>query len=189
MSKWKATMPRELPAEGKVDVVFAHRGAAGSRMEIHGAFDKTVVGRLFGAMTQLAAGPVVAVATALVDRDSRQAQVIRWCARTFGEAVAVDKRERAERFLEEALELAQACGVDVARVSSISRHVYSKPVGEIDQEIGGVGVTLLALAENYGISADMAERNELTRVLRKDPAHFRARQDAKAAAGVARASE
>lgn len=56
MSKWKATMPRALPADGEVDVVFAQRGAAGSRMEISGAFEKNAVGRLFGEMTRLAAG-------------------------------------------------------------------------------------------------------------------------------------
>lgn len=64
MSKWKATMPRALPADGKVDVVFAQRGAAGSRMEIHGEFDKNAVGRLFGEMTRLAAGKAPAESTA-----------------------------------------------------------------------------------------------------------------------------
>lgn len=123
------------------------------------------------------------------DRDSRQFQVIRWCADTFGFGVATDGRERAKRFLEEAIELAQACGISFDELEDVAAHVYSKPVGDIAQEIGGVGVTLLALAHNFGFSADEAERKELDRVLSKDPAHFRARQDAKAAAGGARLSE
>jgi NTP pyrophosphatase (non-canonical NTP hydrolase) len=115
--------------------------------------------------------------------------VIDWCSRTFGDAVATDPLERAARLIEEAIELVQACGLPADRVADIARHVYSKPVGEVAQEVGGVGVTLLALADVFGVSAELEERREVLRVLSKDPAHFRARQDAKAAAGVARVSE
>ena len=43
-------------------------------------------------------------------------------------------------------------------------HVFSRPPGEVGQELGGVGLTVLALAETVGLSADQEERAELWRV-------------------------
>ena len=62
-------------------------------------------------------------------------------------------------------------------------HVYAKAVGELGQEVGGLGVTLLALAEAAGISADAAELREIERVRSKPLAGFSARNAAKKAAG------
>jgi len=123
------------------------------------------------------------------NRDSRQAIAIDWSVKAFGEAVATDKKERALRFLEEAIELAQACGIEFLDIPALAAHVYGKPVGEVAQEVGGVGVTLLILCQNLGLSAEDCEWAELKRILTLGPAHFTARQDAKAAAGVARKSE
>ena len=61
--------------------------------------------------------------------------------------------------------------------------VFSRPKGEIAQELGGVGVTVLLLAEAAGCSAEMEEAREVLRVLAKPLAHFKARTQAKTEAG------
>lgn len=117
-------------------------------------------------------------------RDARQSDAFAWGGRTFGE-INLNKRERARRFLEEAIELGQACGLDLTDVHRITCHVMSKPVGHTAQEVGGVGVTLLMLCQSLGISADHAERSELARVQNIPAQHFRDRHNIKALAGVA----
>ncbi len=118
-------------------------------------------------------------------RNTRQRVVFSWVVRAFGWRAADSIRERRERFLEEAIELYQACGGDFFRVGDIARHVYAKPIGDIGQEAGGVGVTLLSLCSCVGVSAEYCERSELERVLALPIEHFRARQNFKAAAGIA----
>lgn len=71
---------------------------------------------------------------------------------------------RARRFIEEALELAQACGVEQEKARAILDHVYSRPPGDPYQEVGGVGMTLLPLCEMIGISAEQAFEDEYARV-------------------------
>ena len=71
-------------------------------------------------------------------------------------------------------------------------YVFSRPVGVLHQELGGVGVCILALAAAAGLSADEEERREVERVLAKPLDHFRQRNAAKNAAGflaVATATE
>lgn len=121
------------------------------------------------------------------ERAFRQRLVRGFVERAFGEAAFESIEERASRVLEEALELAQACGVGQVRAMEIAAYVYGRPAGTISQEIGGVGVTLLALAERRGLSADGCEQEELERVLSKSPSHFRERQERKAASGIAMA--
>lgn len=116
-------------------------------------------------------------------RSKRQLRIISWVRATFGEA-ALGLEERTMRFIEEAAELAQACGLSQEAVLRIVHHVYGRPVGEPAQEAGGVGCTLLALCEVLGIDADELEDNELRRVVEKPKSHFQARQNAKADAGV-----
>jgi hypothetical protein len=109
---------------------------------------------------------------------------LNWTAETFGEhTLAID--ERAARFIEEALELVQATGLPIERVIAIAQHVYAKPRGDVPQEIGAVGVTLLALAEVAHVSADDAETAEMRRVFAIPKERFRKRQNAKADAGIA----
>lgn len=120
-------------------------------------------------------------------RDARQFRVLAWARRVFGvpgRADTASPQERALRFIEEAIELAQAIGLQHEDVDRVSRHVFSKPPGEPFQEAGGVGVTLLALCEVLSISAQDAERAEFERVLTKTPEHFQARQAEKRAAGL-----
>lgn len=117
-------------------------------------------------------------------RDARQGQIYDWVRRTFGTST-LSATERALRFIEEALELVQAQGIPAERVRAVLDHVYGKPPGSINQEVGGVGVTLLGYCAACGISADAEEFEEMRRVFAIDPAHFRQRHDVKARAGIA----
>ena len=118
------------------------------------------------------------------ERDMRQLAVFEWAKEAFTSA-ATTPNERAARFLEEALELAQAQGIAQSYVEALTKHVYSKPIGEVKQEVGGCGVTLLAYCESVGVSADDEEYEEVKRVIAIDPSYFRKRHNIKAAAGVA----
>lgn len=117
-------------------------------------------------------------------RDNRQDEVTKWVIRCFGRK-ALHLHERASRFLEESFELCQASGLPKEQALKLLDYVYSRPVGEPGQEIGGVGISLLALAEALSVSADAEELDELTRVLSKTPEHFRARHSKKVDQGIA----
>lgn len=93
-----------------------------------------------------------------------QYQVFIWVRDVFGIKIALDKKERGHRFIEEAIELAQACGSTKQEVLDLVDYVYSRPVGEVDQEIGGVQLTLAALAHAYNLSIGVCGTLELERV-------------------------
>lgn len=116
-------------------------------------------------------------------RRHRQERVHAWCVEAFGAASAVSVPELGLRLAEEALEAAQAAGVDVAQMHRLVDYVYARPVGVLEQELGGVGLTALALASAAGLDADRAEQCELERVLSKPPGYCAARNRAKVAAG------
>lgn len=117
-------------------------------------------------------------------RGERQVHIYNWVFETFGPLNA-GLEERAARFFEEAAELAQACDVSRAKIDRILDVVYSRPPGAIAQEIGGVSITLLALAEAAGVDAEKAEASESARVLAKPPSHWRQRHQQKADQGIA----
>ena len=119
-----------------------------------------------------------------MSRDNRQRAVFQWVRDTFGDPSTV-AGERVKRVLEEAAELAQSEGLTRDHARAIVDYVFGKPPGDPAQEVGGLGVTLLAYCESRGISADREERLEFERVLAVDPAHFRARHNRKADAGIA----
>jgi hypothetical protein len=115
---------------------------------------------------------------------TRQARILAWAVASFG-AVARNRDERAARLAEEAIEVAQAEGVSLEVIQRIAARVYSRPAGEIGREIGGVALTLEALAENLGRSADADCETELARVLAKPADHWRTKHAEKVAAGTA----
>ncbi len=117
-------------------------------------------------------------------RDERQATVAKWCAEAFGQDHASSLPQRGLRLLEEALEAAQAAGVPLAQAHHVVDYVYGRPVGELQQELGGIGVTVLALAAAAGLSAEEAEAREVARVLSKPIEHFRRRNIEKNEAGL-----
>jgi hypothetical protein len=116
-------------------------------------------------------------------RDDRQRVVAKWCAAAFGAGHASSIEQRGIRFLEEAIEAYQAAGCSREMAHKLVDYIFDKPAGELFQEFGGVGVTLLAFANAAGISADEAEAKEVARVLAKPLSHFAARNKLKNEAG------
>jgi hypothetical protein len=116
-------------------------------------------------------------------RDGRQVQVADWCARAFGADHASSLPQRGIRMLEEAAEAAQAAGVRREMAHKLIDYVWDRPAGELAQELGGVGVTVLALAQAAKLSADTCEQDEIARVLAKPIEHFAKRNRVKNDAG------
>jgi NTP pyrophosphatase (non-canonical NTP hydrolase) len=123
----------------------------------------------------------------LKDRHVRQRAIGVWTREAFGADHAYSLPHRGLRLLEEAIELAQAVGCDLKQCHNLLDYVFARPKGDIAQEMGGVGVTLLALGEATSISVEVAERTEVDRVLRKPLDHFRRRNAEKDAAGFSAA--
>jgi hypothetical protein len=61
-----------------------------------------------------------------------------WMKSCFTEEIIQDKLERSDRFIEESLELVQACGYSADRAHALVDYVFNRPVGEPFQETGGV---------------------------------------------------
>jgi hypothetical protein len=107
-----------------------------------------------------------------------------WACRCFGHEHCWDKKVRGLRFAEEAVELAQAVGVDKAQVLKMVENVYGKAPGDEHQELGGVMMTLAVLGHRLGWDLDKCFEIELLRVLAKPPEHFTLRNQAKIDLGL-----
>lgn len=107
-----------------------------------------------------------------------QAQVYDWTIACFGEEITRDRTERNHRFLEEALELVQAGGCTASEAHQLVDYVFGRDVGDPFQELGGVMVTLAALATANGFNMDAAGAHELARCWTKVE-QIRAKQAAK----------
>ena len=116
-------------------------------------------------------------------------RVVAWVESRLGTKILMDRKERAARLLEEALELAQAEGVPEILATNLARRVYDRPVGEPRQEAAGVGVCYLAYCHATDLAPLDVVAEEMTRVEGVDPAVTRARHDFKAAAGLALPAE
>lgn len=64
----------------------------------------------------------------------------------FGRQGMESKKERAMRFFEEACELVIAAGLSESEMKILMEDAVAKDVGELHQELGGAGVTLMGLA-------------------------------------------
>lgn len=100
----------------------------------------------------------------LLGRITFQENVAAWMNACFGREIAEDRIERNFRFLEEALELVQACGCGRSDAHQLVDYVYDRPWGKIGQEIGGVLVTLAALANAHGQDVTRCGDEELARI-------------------------
>lgn len=109
---------------------------------------------------------------------SFQDRVLPWLNTCFGEVIAGDIAERNHRFVEEALELVQACGCTASEAHQLVDYVFGRPIGERTQETGGVMVTLAALCLAHGLDMHEAGETELARIWTKVEA-IRAKQAAK----------
>ena len=109
---------------------------------------------------------------------SLQTRVGEWVEAAFGKKVAADTVERNHRFLEEALELVQAKGCSQSEAHQLVDYVYNRPDGDVNQEVGGVLLTLAALCNASDIDMTRAATSELDRVWEKIE-KIRAKQAAK----------
>ncbi|MDB5760558.1 MAG: hypothetical protein JWM30_3847 [Burkholderia sp.] len=107
-----------------------------------------------------------------------QSRVQPWMMECFGPTISADKQERNHRFLEEALELVQACGATQSEAHQLVDYVYGRPVGEKSQEVGGVQITLAALCLANDLDMHQAGEVELARIWTKVE-QMRAKQAAK----------
>lgn len=118
----------------------------------------------------------------------RAAHWLQWARETFGD-VAFDPRERALRFVEEAVELAHAIGLDAETLALIMARVYSRPAGAVPREIGQCLATFECLARVLEIDADRECTTELARVMAIPKDEWAIRHSAKVAAGFALGSQ
>jgi hypothetical protein len=109
---------------------------------------------------------------------SFQTRVGAWMQVCFGADISADREERNHRFLEEALELVQACGCTQCEAHQLVDYVYGRDQGDISQEVGGVMVTLAALCLANGFDMHAAGETELARIWTKID-KIRAKQAAK----------
>lgn len=116
-------------------------------------------------------------------RDDRQRTVSDWCRNAFGDDQASGLPQRGIRLLEEAIEAAQAAGCERDMSHKLVDFIFDRPAGELKQELGGIGVTVLALAAAANLSADVCETREIERVLSKPLTYFTQRNQAKNDAG------
>ena len=118
-----------------------------------------------------------------ISRSKRQELVTDWCGRAFGVESQQDRQKRVLRFLEEAMELFQAEGGEQGRAEALLQRVYSRPAGEVGQEVGGVCVTLLSYCSAAHLSLEECEAAEIARVLDKPVEEAQRRYDLKTKAG------
>lgn len=93
-----------------------------------------------------------------------QERVAAWMDVCFGQEIARDPDERTHRFLEESLELAQAMNCTEEEALQLVRYVFSRPKGAVDQEVGGVMLTLAGLCTASTVEMQPAGERELSRV-------------------------
>jgi len=87
-----------------------------------------------------------------------------WVHDTFTDGSAKSVPIRTFRFVEEAIELAQACDVTRTEVLRIVEYVYGRPKGDVAQEIGGAFTTLTVLCTALKVDAGEAATAEYVRI-------------------------
>jgi hypothetical protein len=123
-------------------------------------------------------------ASAQEEREQRQQQAGDRVREVWGAACLASPHERVMRLQEEVLKLAQAMNVPFHDLFKLFEVVSHRPSGEIEQELGGVCVTLLSLAQSLGFSLEEIERIELDRFLAADIEKMRRKGAEKNALGV-----
>ncbi|MGP1715571.1 MAG: hypothetical protein ACTS9Y_00195 [Methylophilus sp.] len=98
------------------------------------------------------------------DKNTFQVAVQEWVIKAFGQLHNNDKASRIHRAVEELLELAQSLNCTKEEVLQLVDYVFSRPVGEPKQELGGVMLTAAALANAFGMDMYECALTELARV-------------------------
>jgi hypothetical protein len=101
-------------------------------------------------------------------RHSFQHRCRQWILRCFTEEIADDSVERNYRFFEEATELVQSLGMSAVECHRLVEYVYSRPIGDPQQESGGVSVTHAVLCCANGIDQAHEAEVELRRILQPE---------------------
>lgn len=108
-----------------------------------------------------------------------------WMRKVFPPEIVSNEQERAMRFLEESLELCQSLGLSADKVAKVAEYVYSRPVGEVGQEIGGVMITLACLCETTKWDMMILGEYELDRINQPEVMEkIKAKQVTKAILGI-----
>lgn len=115
-----------------------------------------------------------------------QQEMLEWACDTFTIEVAMDRRERALRMIEEAIELAQACGLEIPDLGIVISRVYDRPAGEPVKEIGQAGMCLALLAELYDCDLPYEMCREFMRVQSIPKDEWARRHAAKVELGMAK---
>lgn len=87
-----------------------------------------------------------------------------WAIATFGKDVFDNAPERGKRLIEEALEYGQTQKVTKEQAHLLVDYVFSRPVGDPAQEMGGVMVTALVAAQSAGLDAGGCLTSEMERI-------------------------
>lgn len=105
-----------------------------------------------------------------------QRLVIQTGITVFGEDNVRNPTERLMRFLEEAIELVRAGGLSDEGIRKVFEFEMGRPVGtNLQQELAGAGVTLLAVAHSQNLSLEAAILNDVDRLLDNVEHHRRKR--------------
>lgn len=95
---------------------------------------------------------------------SFQERAYGWMVECFGDPAQLEPNERTHRFIEEAVELAQAAGCSAAEVRDVVDYVFSRPAGDVRLEAGGAITTLAMLCATRGVDMLQAGETELARI-------------------------
>jgi hypothetical protein len=161
---------QSIEAQGEYPDECTIQMCAGQRYSVGSGYQKTA--------KQSADHWLARVAAAKAPPNAFQPRVQPWMMACFGAEISADRGERNHRFLEEALELVQACECTADEAHQLVDYVFGRPVGEPSQEVGGVMVTLAALCLAQGLDMHSAGETELARIWTKVDV-IRAKQAAK----------
>lgn len=94
--------------------------------------------------------------------DDFQVMIGIWMKTCFGYPISeIEGKRRIYRFLEEALELAQSAAMTKEDCILLIDYVYSRPVGDVDDEIAGTITTLAAFCQFHGLSLGLCAEQGL----------------------------
>lgn len=86
-----------------------------------------------------------------------------WLEACFGVEMSDSIQERTHRFLEESLELGQACGCTKEEAHQLVEYVFNRKTGDVKQEVGGTMTTLNALCAALKLDPIELGEEELAR--------------------------
>lgn len=164
--------------EDKVDVF--HRGYKHGIERTAGTDKAALIEKIDDLQSELRTVKALNRYFAAEDGKHFQARVEPWLLACFGEEIADDTLERRDRAVEEFFEFLQWSDYPRERLAALEAYVWSRPVGEGHQELGGMMVTIAAMARAYRLDMHECGEVELARILAPEIIEkIRAKQAAK----------